>query len=79
MHEVITLQIGNYANWVGSHFWNFQDEIIGLSEVEGDTGHLAASINSDVLYRTGETRKGIPTYTPRLVSFDLKGTSEQAH
>jgi hypothetical protein len=22
--EVITLQFGNYANFVGSHFWNFQ-------------------------------------------------------
>lgn len=22
--EVITLQFGNYANWTGAHFWNFQ-------------------------------------------------------
>lgn len=22
--EVITLQFGGYANWTGSHFWNFQ-------------------------------------------------------
>ena len=23
-HEVITLQLGNYANYVGAHFWNIQ-------------------------------------------------------
>lgn len=24
VRETITLQIGNYANYVGAHFWNFQ-------------------------------------------------------
>ncbi|GER43734.1 misato-like protein [Striga asiatica] len=24
MKEIITIQLGNYANFVGSHFWNFQ-------------------------------------------------------
>ena len=23
-HEVITLQFGNFANYVGAHYWNFQ-------------------------------------------------------
>ncbi len=23
-HELITLQLGNYANFVGAHFWNLQ-------------------------------------------------------
>lgn len=23
-HEILTLQLGGYANFVGAHFWNFQ-------------------------------------------------------
>ena len=23
-HEIVTLQLGNYANYVGAHFWNIQ-------------------------------------------------------
>jgi hypothetical protein len=26
-HEVLTLQLGGYANFVGAHFWNFQARI----------------------------------------------------
>ena len=26
MREIITLQIGPFANWAGSHFWNVQDD-----------------------------------------------------
>ena len=29
--EIVTLQFGEYANHVGAHFWNFQDELIGLA------------------------------------------------
>ena len=29
--EIVTVQFGEYANHVGAHFWNFQDELIGLS------------------------------------------------
>jgi hypothetical protein len=25
--EQITLQLGNYANYVGAHYWNYQDEL----------------------------------------------------
>eukprot|EP00798_Chlamydomonas_sp_ICE-L_P028656 gene28656-31827_t len=49
--ELITLQFGNYANYVGSHFWNMQDEALGLS---GDTSHrlgeAAACIDPEGLY-----------------------------
>jgi hypothetical protein len=24
MREVVTVQVGGFANFVGSHFWNFQ-------------------------------------------------------
>jgi hypothetical protein len=29
MKEIITLQFGNYANYIGSHYWNFQVRILG--------------------------------------------------
>jgi len=24
MKEIVTVQVGDFANFVGSHFWNFQ-------------------------------------------------------
>ena len=27
MREVITLQLGDAANWVGAHFWNLQARV----------------------------------------------------
>lgn len=23
-HEIVTLQLGNYANFIGAHYWNIQ-------------------------------------------------------
>ncbi|CAM9341330.1 unnamed protein product [Scytosiphon promiscuus] len=33
--EIITLQVGRYANFVGTHFWNFQDELVLLASRGG--------------------------------------------
>ncbi|XP_051143106.1 uncharacterized protein LOC127259658 isoform X2 [Andrographis paniculata] len=75
MKEIVTIQVGNYANFVGSHFWNFQDELIGMADSPGsDEVFKSHGLNMDVLYRTGETQQGIPTYTPRMVSVDLQGS-----
>ncbi|CAN1834869.1 Protein misato homolog 1 [Linum perenne] len=77
MREIVTIQVGGYANFVGSHFWNFQDELLGLfDDPDSDPAFLNHQqyLNMDVLFRTGETQKGIPTYTPRLVSVDLQGS-----
>eukprot|EP00887_Chlorella_sp_A99_P006240 scaffold3.g6240.t1 len=71
--EVLTLQFGSYANYVGAHYWNFQDEVLGLQETEAG-GAAAGQLDSGVLYRQGETPSGQPTYTPRLVLFDLSGS-----
>ncbi|CAI0553791.1 unnamed protein product [Linum tenue] len=77
MREIVTIQVGGFANFVGSHYWNFQDELLGLAD-DPDSDPAFANhqqyLNMDVLYRTGETHKGIPTYTPRLVSIDLQGS-----
>ncbi|EFJ35231.1 hypothetical protein SELMODRAFT_79429 [Selaginella moellendorffii] len=75
MREIATLQIGAYANFVGAHFWNFQDELLGLAaDHEADPVFQRSGLDMDVLYRTGETRQGVATYTPRLVAIDLRGS-----
>ncbi|RZS01015.1 hypothetical protein BHM03_00030816, partial [Ensete ventricosum] len=58
MKELVTIQVGTFANYVGSHFWNFQDELLGLTEVpNGDPIYKNSSLDMDVLYRTGETQQ----------------------
>ncbi|KAL5539214.1 hypothetical protein UlMin_043779 [Ulmus minor] len=52
MREIMTLQIGGFANFVDSHFWNFQNQHIYI----------------DVLYCLGETQHGRVSYTPHLGS-----------
>nr|GEU57634.1 protein misato homolog 1 isoform X1 [Tanacetum cinerariifolium] len=75
MKELVTFQVGSYANFIGSHFWNFQDELLGL--VEDPQANLVfknQNLDMDVLYRTGETQQGVPTYTPRLISVYFQGS-----
>lgn len=69
--EVITLQIGHFANSIGTHMWNVQES----SFCYGATGAAGVKeIDSDVLYREGRTLLGDVTYTPRLIAVDLKGS-----
>ncbi|CAL9228245.1 unnamed protein product [Arabidopsis halleri] len=75
MREIVTIQVGEFANFVGSHFWNFQDELLGLaSDPESDPIFRNHNLDMDVLYRSGETLQGVATYTPRLLSVNLKGS-----
>ncbi|CAM8912313.1 unnamed protein product [Rhodiola kirilowii] len=75
MREIVTIQVGGFANFVGSHFWNFQDELLGLAgDPKSDPVFKNQHVNMDVLYRSGETHQGILTYTPRLVSFGFQGS-----
>lgn len=67
--EVVTLQLGHYSNFVGTHWWNLQDA--GLSY---DPDSSAGEIQSDVVFREGQTPGGHVTYTPRLIAMDLKGS-----
>ena len=68
--ELITLQLGHYANFVGAHWWNIQQSSF-CYDPEAD---FEREINHDCLFREGRTLGGEPTYTPRLVLFDLKGS-----
>uniref|UniRef100_UPI00358E7D10 protein misato homolog 1 isoform X2 n=1 Tax=Myxine glutinosa TaxID=7769 RepID=UPI00358E7D10 len=68
--EVVTVQLGNYANFVGSHWWNLQEEYL----CNGSQALKHAEINNNVLFREGLAMHGRPKYTPRVVLLDLKGS-----
>lgn len=67
--EVITLQLGHYSNFVGTHWWNLQDASLSY-----DPESAPAEIQSDAVFREGQTPGGSVTYTPRLIAMDLKGS-----
>ncbi|XP_034017414.1 protein misato homolog 1 [Thalassophryne amazonica] len=67
--EVITLQLGHYSNFVGTHWWNLQDASLSY-----DPETPLGEIQSDVVFREGQTMGGHVTYTPRLIAMDLKGS-----
>ncbi|KAM6217781.1 protein misato homolog 1 isoform 3-T3 [Rhynchocyon petersi] len=69
--EVLTLQLGHFAGFVGAHWWNQQDAALGRPT---DTKEPPGELCPDVLYRTGRTLHGQDTYTPRLILMDLKGS-----
>ncbi|XP_071089418.1 protein misato homolog 1-like [Haliotis cracherodii] len=69
--EIVTLQIGHYANFVGTHWWNIQESSFVYTP-QALTG--PKEINHDVLFREGQTLHGEVTYTPRLIAVDLKGS-----
>ncbi|XP_051849814.1 protein misato homolog 1 isoform X2 [Antechinus flavipes] len=76
--EVLTLQLGHFAGFVGAHWWNQQDaalgRLAGAKEVPGIKELLPGELCPDVLYRAGQTLHGQETYTPRLIVMDLKGS-----
>jgi len=49
--EVITLQVGSFANYVGAHYWNLQDEAAGLAEAGGSQGDAYRQLCAPTLYR----------------------------
>ncbi|XP_019959962.2 protein misato homolog 1 isoform X1 [Paralichthys olivaceus] len=67
--EVVTLQLGHYSNFVGTHWWNLQDASLSYGPEEP-----LGEIQSDVVFREGQTRGAHVTYTPRLIAMDLKGS-----
>lgn len=74
---VLARQVGRYANFVGTHFWNFQDELVLLAS---RGGIVDAPYDHGVLHRpAAEQRRsggggggGGGERTPRLVAFDTR-------
>ena len=69
---IITLQIGHYSNFVGTHWWNIQQSSRkeGKSNGPRPPSQKTSSINHEVLLRKGKNGD----CTPRLVTIDLKGS-----
>ena len=73
---LFSLQVGRYANFVGTHFWNFQDELVLLAS---RGGVIDAPYDHGILHRpAAEQRRGYAggggQRTPRLVAFDTRYT-----
>lgn len=67
--EVITIQLGHYSNFVGTHWWNLQDASFSY-----DPDSPQGELQNDIVFREGQTPGGHVTYTPRLIAMDLKGS-----
>jgi hypothetical protein len=68
MREIVSLQLGRYANYVGAHFWNLQDE--ALAQAPDAAG---AELSPHVFFRTANERNAVLPYAPRLQVVDLTG------
>nr|ACO14966.1 misato homolog 1 [Caligus clemensi] len=66
--EVLTLQVGPYSNYIGAHFWNIQDK-----DLVYEPRPVLPPSNPCVLFREGLSLNKEVTFTPRLISIDLKG------
>ncbi|KIY67404.1 tubulin nucleotide-binding domain-like protein [Cylindrobasidium torrendii FP15055 ss-10] len=72
MREILYVQAGQLANYVGSHFWNAQESYM-TSEDD--------SIVHERSFREGTSKEG-NCYTPRAIIFDKKdhfGTAPRTH
>ncbi|XP_060664041.1 protein misato [Drosophila nasuta] len=73
--EIITLQFGTYANYVGAHFWNQQEANFVYDRDDNDSQVAEEELpHNDVLYREGRNEYNQTTYTPRLLTVDVGGT-----
>uniref|UniRef100_A0A131YBX4 Putative members of tubulin/ftsz family n=2 Tax=Ixodes ricinus TaxID=34613 RepID=A0A131YBX4_IXORI len=69
--EIITVQLGNYANFVGAHVWNLQQTCFSYNR---NDSRIPLEFNHDIFFREGKSPRGQVTYTPRLVVADLPGS-----
>ncbi|EME47285.1 hypothetical protein DOTSEDRAFT_166204 [Dothistroma septosporum NZE10] len=67
MHEVVTLQFGQQANYLGTHYWNTQESYFTYA------GEDESPVDHDISFRPGIGADGAETYTPRTLIYDLKG------
>jgi hypothetical protein len=88
MREIITVQLGQQSNYLGTHFWNTQvskESLKRVLETRTTTHHVSQEsyftysddqepvIEHDVHWRPGIGADGSETFTPRTVIYDLKG------
>jgi len=79
MREIITLQLGSAANYVGTHFWNSLENKINRIKEENKDNNQSSDANDkdfqdvNIFYKTGFSLKREETYSPRLLIMELKG------
>ncbi|KAI0326804.1 tubulin nucleotide-binding domain-like protein [Cubamyces sp. BRFM 1775] len=66
MKEILYIQAGPLANFIGTHFWNTQESYFTYGDEEEPI------VYHDRSFREGLTPKGEPTFCPRLLIFDRK-------
>lgn len=69
MREIVSLQVGGYANYVGAHFWNLQDESLAQQPPSG----TVSEFSPDVFFRRAAGRNERLPYSPRLQIVDMSG------
>ncbi|KAH8595598.1 tubulin domain-containing protein [Bisporella sp. PMI_857] len=67
MHEILTLQLGQRANYLATHFWNTQESYFTY------TADQESLVDHDIHFRPGIGADGSETFTPRTLIYDLKG------
>ncbi|KAM3422849.1 Protein DML1 [Cercospora zeina] len=67
MREILTLQFGQQANYLGTHYWNTQESYFTYA------GEDESPADHDVSFRPGIGADGGETYSPRALIYDLKG------
>ncbi|KAJ1837340.1 mtDNA inheritance, partitioning of the mitochondrial organelle, partial [Coemansia sp. RSA 2703] len=72
MKEVITLQFGEQANYVGAHYWNLMQ---AATSDAAASAHPSGALSMDTLFceRDGGGGRGARRYTPRALVFDQPG------
>ncbi|KAJ7051764.1 Misato segment II tubulin-like domain-containing protein [Mycena amicta] len=70
MKEILYIQAGSRANYVGTHFWNTQESYLSRDEAVGPGEE--AEVDHGVSFREGLNHKGESTFCPRLLVFDHK-------
>lgn len=74
MREIIYVQAGKYSNYVGTHFWNTQEAYFDYTPPRDGEQPQKPDVDHDISFREGEGRDGTPTYCPRLLIFDSRGS-----
>lgn len=73
MHEILTLQFGDYASFVGSHFWNLQAAASTHNlQKYADDESFQPYLDASSLFRQGinERTGQVTSYNPRVVIFE---------
>jgi len=63
--EIVTVQIGTYANHIGTHFWNLEDQY------RNNTGE-GSELSHATFFRQHTNERGALKYVPRTVVLDTQ-------